>query len=129
MCHGAGGVTAHYKMGARTAGSTLSVGVLLIVLGVGLGDSLPALLHVLAPGALAGMLLYVAIQHGLLAAELERFSDRVLAAGVGLVTLLSGNLAIGFAAGATVLVARTAWRRTAISTVGISGPAEQGGAG
>ena len=26
ICHGAGGVTAHYKLGARTAGATLMVG-------------------------------------------------------------------------------------------------------
>lgn len=110
-CHGAGGVTAHYRLGARTTVSTLSFGVLLVALGIGFGDSLPALLRVVAPGALAGMLLFVAIEHGLLAAQLERLPDRVLAAGVGLVTLLSGNLAIGFAVGAAVLVARAARNR------------------
>lgn len=128
MCHGAGGVTAHYKLGARTAGATLSVGVLLVALGVTLGSSLPDILRVLAPGALAGMLLYVAIQHGLLAANLECLGDRVLAAGVGLVTLLSGNLAIGFAAGAAVLVARSAWRRAAESSISIREHAREGGA-
>lgn len=111
MCHGAGGVTAHYKLGARTAGATLSAGVLFCVLGLALGDSLPALLQILAPGALAGMLLYVAIQHALLAASLERTADRVIAAGVGAVTIASGNLAIGFAAGVVALGARAAWRR------------------
>jgi sulfate permease, SulP family len=111
MCHGAGGVTAHYKLGARTAGATLSAGVLFCVLGLALGDSLPVLLQVLAPGALAGMLLYVAIQHALLAASLERAADRVIAATVGAVTILSGNLAIGFAAGAAMLAARATWQR------------------
>jgi sulfate permease, SulP family len=111
MCHGAGGVTAHYKLGARTAAATLSAGVIFAVLGLALGDSLPILLQVLAPGALAGMLLYVAIQHALLAASLERVSDRVVAAGVGAVTIVSGNLAVGFAAGAATLAARAAWRR------------------
>jgi sulfate permease, SulP family len=111
VCHGAGGVTAHYRLGARTAGATLSAGVLFVALALALGDSLPALLHVLAPGALAGMLLFVAIQHALLAASLERAGDRVIAAGVGAVTVASGNLAIGFAAGALALVARGAWRR------------------
>jgi hypothetical protein len=66
---------------------------------------------VLAPGALAGMLLFVAIEHGLLAAQLDQLDDRVLAAGVGLVTLLSGNLAVGVGVGAAVLIARAAWRR------------------
>jgi sulfate permease, SulP family len=111
MCHGAGGVTAHYKLGARTAAATLSAGVIFAALGLTLGDSLPALLQVLAPGALAGMLLFVAIQHALLAASLERASERLIAAGVGAVTVATGNLAIGFAAGALVLVVRSAWRR------------------
>jgi sulfate permease, SulP family len=110
LCHGAGGVTAHYKLGARTAAATLSAGALFLVLALALGDSLPTLLLVLAPGALAGMLLYVAIQHAILAASLDRAGDRLLAAGVGVVTLASGNLAIGFAAGALALGLRTVLR-------------------
>lgn len=112
LCHGSGGVTAHYKLGARTGLSTLAAGVLFVALGLGLGSSLPALLGVLAPGALAGMLAYVAIQHGLLAGRLERLDDRLIAAGVGLTTLLAGNLAIGFAAGAAVVAGRALWRRS-----------------
>ena len=46
-----------------------------------------------------------------LAASLERATERVIAAGVGAVTVATGNLAIGFAAGALVLVARGAWSR------------------
>jgi hypothetical protein len=112
LCHGAGGVTAHCKMGARTARSTLAAGSLFVALGLGLGSSLPALLQVLAPGALAGMLAFVAIQHGVLAGQLERLDDRLIAAGVGLTTLLAGNLAIGFAAGAAVVSGRALWRRS-----------------
>lgn len=108
VCHGAGGVTAHYKLGARTAGATLSLGIIFVVLGIVLGASLPTILTTLAPGALAGMLLYVALQHGLLAAQLDRLDDRLIAAGVGLVTVLSGNLAIGFGTGVAALVLRRA---------------------
>lgn len=113
VCHGAGGVTAHARLGARTAGATLSVGALYLTLGLAFGASLPALLQLLLPGALAGMLLFTAIEHGLLAARLERLPERVLAAGVGVVTLASGNLAIGFAAGVTVLAAARAGRTLA----------------
>jgi hypothetical protein len=116
LCHGAGGVTAHYKLGARTAASTLSVGLLFVALGLGLGSSLPDLLQVLAPGALAGMLAFVAIQHGALAGRLERLDDRLIAAGVGLTTLLSGNLAIGFGVGVAVVSARAIWRRSRLGS-------------
>jgi SulP family sulfate permease len=111
LCHGAGGVTAHYKLGARTAAATVSAGVLFLGLALLFGDSLPAVLRLLAPGALAGMLMFVAIQHGLLAMRLERRSDLAIAGLVGLVTLASGNLAIGFGAGVAVVAARAARQR------------------
>ncbi len=112
LCHGAGGVTAHYKLGARTAAATASAGAIYLTLALAFGSSLPALLQLLMPGALAGMLLYVAIQHALLAAQLDRLPDRAIAAGVGALTILSGNLAIGFAAGVAALVVR--WAAAAI---------------
>jgi SulP family sulfate permease len=111
VCHGAGGVTAHYKLGARTAGATLMVGAVYVVLGIALGASLPVILHLLAPASLAGMLLFVAVQHGILAGQLERLDDRILAAGIGLITLLTGNLAIGAGAGIAVLAIRGLMRR------------------
>jgi sulfate permease, SulP family len=111
LCHGAGGVTAHYKLGARAATSTLVVGVLFVLLGLALGSSLPALLQLPLPGALAGMLAFVAVQHAVLARQLEHLDDRLIAAGTGLVTLWSGNLAIGVAAGALAMAGRAAWRR------------------
>jgi SulP family sulfate permease len=110
-CHGAGGVTAHYRLGARTRWATFAAGALFLALAVGVGASLPVLLTVFAPGALAGMLLFVAVQHALLAATLERADDRLIAATVGVVTLLSGNLGIGFAIGVVVLATRAGLRR------------------
>ena len=106
VCHGAGGVTAHYKLGARTWLSTAMAGGLLVFLGLTFGSSLPGILQLLPPGALAGMLLYVAIQHGMLAARLEGVADRGIAAAVGIVTLITGNLAIGFGVGVALLLAR-----------------------
>jgi sulfate permease, SulP family len=120
VCHGAGGVTAHYRLGARTAGATLMVGAVYVTLGLALGASLPVFLHLLAPAALAGMLLFVAIQHAMLAGRLERVDDRVLAAGIGLITLLTGNLAIGAGAGIAALLVRAGLRRV----IGASRPVE-----
>ncbi len=60
VCHGAGGATAHYSMGARSGRATVAAGVIFIGAGLLLGASLPAVLMVLAPGALAGMLAFVA---------------------------------------------------------------------
>jgi hypothetical protein len=111
VCHGAGGVTAHYRLGARTGGATLMAGGIYLALGVLLGGSLVPLLHLLAPAGLAAMLLFVAVQHGLLAARLERLDERVLAAGIAVITLWSGNLAIGAGAGIAALLLRAGWQR------------------
>ncbi|MBJ7457700.1 MAG: hypothetical protein JHD02_00785 [Thermoleophilaceae bacterium] len=106
ICHGAGGATAHYKLGARTPGATIMVGTGLLVLAVAFGSSLPALLHIFPPGAMAAMLIFVAFQHAQLAATLDGVADRAIAASVGAVTLFYGNLAIGFAFGLLLLSAR-----------------------
>ena len=111
LCHGAGGVTAHVKSGARTAMATGCAGVLYLSLALLFGASLPAVLQLLLPGALGGMLLFVALQHALLAASLERLDDRLIACLVGVVTLLSGNLGAGFAAGIGALGLRRIFRR------------------
>jgi SulP family sulfate permease len=108
LCHGAGGVTAHRRLGARTAGATLMVGGIYLSVAILFGSSIPAIAHILLPGALAGMLLFVALQHALLAAQLPELADRVVAAAVGLITLWSGNLGIGFAAGVAMLLVRRA---------------------
>lgn len=108
LCHGAGGVTAHQRLGARTAGATVMAGGVYLGLALAFGASIPAVAHVLLPGALAGMLLFVAFQHALLASELPELPDRLVAAAVGLITLWSGNLGVGFGAGVAMLVIRRA---------------------
>ncbi|MDZ7749496.1 MAG: putative sulfate/molybdate transporter [Halofilum sp. (in: g-proteobacteria)] len=45
ICHGAGGVTAHYRFGARTAWAPAMLGLLLLALGLGWGDGATALLR------------------------------------------------------------------------------------
>ena len=106
VCHGAGGVTAHHKLGARTWRATALAGGILIATSLAFGASLPDLMRLIPPGALAGMLMFVAIQHGLLAAQLDSWPDRAVAASVGAITLLTGNLAVGFAAGIVLLALR-----------------------
>ena len=111
ICHGAGGVTAHYAMGARSGWATAAIGSIFIGAALLFGGSLPALLMILAPGALAGMLAFVAFEHGLLAGSLARLDDRLIAAAVGLTTLLAGNLAVGFALGVGLVAGRAGLAR------------------
>ena len=56
MCHGAGGLAAHYRFGARTAGSNLYIGGILLVLALIFGENIVSVLRLLPlvhPGRLA----------------------------------------------------------------------------
>ncbi|MGB0713908.1 MAG: putative sulfate/molybdate transporter, partial [Gammaproteobacteria bacterium] len=59
MCHGAGGMAGHVRFGARTGGSSIMLGGLLLVLGLFFSDSL-ALLLGMFPEAVLGIVLFLA---------------------------------------------------------------------
>jgi len=46
VCHGAGGLTAHYSFGARTGGASILIGTMLLVFAFALGANLAAVLAV-----------------------------------------------------------------------------------
>lgn len=102
VCHGCGGLTAHYRLGARSGGAPLMLGMAFVALGV-LGG--PALLTVLSliPLPVLGLLLaYVGIQHALLAKDVRGLEGWIPALTVALTTLATRNLALGFAIGASL---------------------------
>lgn len=99
MCHGAGGMTAHYRFGARSGASLLMFGGALAVLGLLLGNAASGLS--LFPGAVLGvMLLYIGATHALLARDLRGSGEWLVALAVALGTALTSNLAAGLVAGA-----------------------------
>ncbi|MGD8924396.1 MAG: putative sulfate/molybdate transporter, partial [Syntrophobacterales bacterium] len=53
MCHGAGGLAAHYRFGARTAGSNLIIGGIFVLLALVFGENTVAILKLL-PFSLLG---------------------------------------------------------------------------
>ena len=59
MCHGAGGMAGHVRFGARTGGSLVMLGALMIVLGLFFGGSV-ALLFQVFPKAVLGVILFFA---------------------------------------------------------------------
>lgn len=101
LCHGSGGATAHYRFGARTAGATIAAAGLYVMLAAAAGIGLSPLL---VPGAfLAGMLLYVGVEHLLLVTDLAGADDVACAGAIALVAVVTGDLALGFAVGWVVL--------------------------
>jgi MFS superfamily sulfate permease-like transporter len=59
MCHGAGGMAGHVRFGARTGGALVILGVIIILLGLFLGDSVE-LIFQMFPTAVLGVILFFA---------------------------------------------------------------------
>ncbi len=101
MCHGAGGLTAHVRLGARTAGMNLVLGSAFVVLGLFFAPQVPVILGLLPVWALAAFLAYAGLRHALLVADL-RGGALALAVAAGIAGAAIGNLAV--TAGAALLV-------------------------
>lgn len=96
VCHGCGGLTAHYRLGARSGGAPLMLGVIFLLLGL-LGGSASMQIFGLIPFPVLGVLLaYVGFQHLPLARDLCGWQAWLTALLVLALTLWTNNLAIGF---------------------------------
>jgi sulfate permease, SulP family len=116
VCHGSGGVTAHYKFGARTGGAPVIIGAAFILLALLLGREGAALLLGAIPGwVLAAMLAWTGLLHAGLAYDRRALLPVVLAMGLaGWYTKnLSYSLLIGLAAEAALLAKARSSREAA----------------
>ncbi len=98
VCHGSGGVTAHYTFGARTGLSTAVFGVILLVLGLGFSGGVSIIFGLIPLPVLGALLFLVGAQHALLARDV-RGHGWLVAGVIGVVALLTSNVGYGFAAG------------------------------
>ncbi len=98
VCHGAGGLTAHYSFGARSGGTPIILGIVLLILAIGFGASLAALLASFPLAVLAGLLALAGILHVALLKDLAHPAHWALAIGVGVAGFI-GNLALALVAG------------------------------
>lgn len=113
ICHGAGGVAAHYRFGARTMLAPAALGLLLVLVGIGWGPSASAWLGHIPEAALGALLLVPAVELLRNARPLD-FAPRervLLAAGAG-VALWSPGVAFLVVAAAVAAGPRIAhwWR-------------------
>jgi SulP family sulfate permease len=104
MCHGAGGLAAHYKFGARTAGSNLYIGGIFLALALIFGENIVSVLRLLPLSILGVLLTFAGLQLALMIQDLEDRKDLFVALfmlGLALVF----NLAVAFVAGIVVAYA------------------------
>jgi hypothetical protein len=88
MCHGAGGMAGHVRFGARTGGSLVILGTLVLVVGLFFADSVGTLFRLFPPALLGVILMFGGLElaAGVHASNIER-ADRyvmVFTAGVAL---------------------------------------------
>jgi MFS superfamily sulfate permease-like transporter len=124
ICHGAGGLTAHYRFGARSAAAGLIIGSLLVVLALGFGSGAVQLFGLIPYPVLGVMLGVVGAQHALLARDCRRLDEISVVVTVALLAIVLGNLAIGFAAGIALHFALLMGRQ-ALQRAGLLAPRPQ----
>ena len=98
ICHGAGGLAAHYRFGARSAGSNLMIGIIFVALSVFLGSDSLSVIYLLPLSVLGILLLFAGSQLALAIMDLENRKDFFVVL-VMLAITLSTNLAAGFIVG------------------------------
>jgi len=105
VCHGCGGLTAHYRLGARSGGAPVMMGLICLSAAAVAAVGWPLPLGLVPQAVYGGMLLYVGVHHALLARDLARFpADMCVALTMGLVTAATRNIGAGFVAGIGLLL-------------------------
>jgi len=104
MCHGAGGLAAHYRFGARTAGANLIIGGIFVFFALIFGENMVAILNLLPFSLLGVLLVFAGLQLALMIQDVEDRKDLfvvLLMLGIA----LASNLAVAFIAGIIVAYA------------------------
>ena len=111
LCHGSGGLTAHYRFGARTGGAPLMLGALFIGLAVAVDGNILPILSLIPYAVLGVLTIFVGVRHSLLVTDMRNLPDVLVVAVIATVALITTNLAIGFASGLLLHIALKAGRR------------------
>jgi hypothetical protein len=93
MCHGAGGLTAHVRLGARSSAMNVLLGAAFLALGLFFAAQVPVILGLLPIWVLAAFLAYAGLRHAWLVTDL-RGSSLAIAVAAGVLGALLGNLAV-----------------------------------
>jgi SulP family sulfate permease len=104
MCHGAGGLAAMYRFGARTAAANLMIGGVFVLLGVALGQNALHILNLLPLSVLGVLLVFAGTQLALMIRDLTERKDLFVALVMLGITLKS-NLAVAFICGIIIACA------------------------
>ncbi|MCP4678633.1 MAG: sulfate permease [Deltaproteobacteria bacterium] len=98
LCHGAGGLAAHYRFGARTYGSNLMIGGAFLVVGLIVGDKAVAIFGLLPFSVLGALLCFAGAQLAMVILDVKQRKDLFVVVAILSISLIT-NLSVGFGIG------------------------------
>ena len=103
LCHGAGGLAAHYRFGARSAGSNLIIGTIFVGLALFLGFQAMKLFQLLPMAVLGVLLIFAGAELGRSILDIRDRKDLFVILSILAITLTT-DLAAGFLAGLVLAI-------------------------
>jgi len=102
MCHGTGGLAAHYRFGARTGGAPVMIGIFFVVLALVLGELGFAILALLPNSVLGVLLIFAGLELCPLVRSLQSNEEFFVALLIAGIALAVPNMAWAFGIGIAV---------------------------
>jgi SulP family sulfate permease len=99
MCHGTGGLAAHYRFGARTGGAPIIIGVLFVVMALAFGEVGFALLAIIPNSVLGVLLIFAGLELCPLLRSLKSNEEYFVALLIAGIALAVSNMAWAFGSG------------------------------
>ena len=99
LCHGAGGLAAHYRFGARTGGSNIMIGLLFVIIALLFGKMGITFLSCIPNAVLGILLLFAGLELALFLKDVGGKNDLFLAFLIAGISLATNNMGIAFVAG------------------------------
>ncbi len=112
LCHGSGGLAAHYRFGARTAGSNIFIGAVFVVLAIMFGEHILSIVKILPMAVLGVLLIFSGLQLAVMIKDLDNRKDLFIVM-LMLVLTLTTNLAVAFIAG-IIIAQLLKWKKLSV---------------
>ncbi len=99
MCHGTGGLAAHYRFGARTGGAPIMIGIFFVIVALVLGELGFTLLAIIPQSVLGVLLVFAGLELCPLLKSLKTNEEYFIALLIAGIALAVPNMAWAFAVG------------------------------
>jgi len=99
MCHGTGGLAAHYRFGARTGGAPIMIGIFFVIIALVLGEVGFSLLAIIPQSVLGVLLVFAGLELCPLLRNLKTNEEYFIALLIAGIALAVPNMAWAFAVG------------------------------